>query len=39
MQGIWWGNLEESDVLEDEGVDGGTILKCIFKKWDGRCLE
>jgi hypothetical protein len=33
--GFWWGDLREGDHLEDLGVDGMIILKCIFKKWDG----
>ena len=33
--GFWWGNLRERDHLEDSGVDGRTILRWIFGKWDG----
>jgi hypothetical protein len=30
---IWWGNLSDRDRLEDPGVDGRIILRCIFRKW------
>ena len=30
-----WGELSEGVHLEDLGVDGRTILKWIFERWDG----
>jgi hypothetical protein len=33
--GFWWSDLREGDHLGDPGVDGRTIFKWIFKKWDG----
>ena len=32
--GFWWGNLRERDHLDDPGVDGSTILRWIFTKWE-----
>jgi len=29
------GGVRERDHLADLGVDGRTIIKWIFKKWDG----
>jgi hypothetical protein len=31
----WWGDLRDTDHLEDLDVDGRIILKWILKKWDG----
>ena len=33
--GFWWGNLREREHLEDPGLSGSIILKCIFKAWNG----
>jgi len=33
--GLWWGNERERDHLVDPGVDVRTILRWIFRKWDG----
>jgi hypothetical protein len=30
--GFWWGDVRESENLEELGVDGRMILKWIFKK-------
>jgi hypothetical protein len=32
---FWLGYLRERDHLEDLRVDGRTLLRWIFKKWDG----
>jgi hypothetical protein len=29
---VWWGDMRETDHLEDQGVNGNIILKLIFKK-------
>jgi hypothetical protein len=33
--GFPWGNLRESDHLEEPGVDGNIILRWIFEKLNG----
>jgi len=33
--GFWWGNLREIDHWGDPDVDGGIILRRIFRKWEG----
>jgi hypothetical protein len=34
--GFRWGNLKERDHMKHLGIDGRTIRKWIFQKWDGR---
>jgi len=34
--GFGWGNLRESDHLEDQDVDGRVILRWILRKGDVR---
>jgi hypothetical protein len=31
-EGMWCGNLEERDLLEDLGAERRIILKCFFRK-------
>jgi hypothetical protein len=31
---FWWGNLRKRGHCGDPGVDGGIILRWIFRKWD-----
>jgi hypothetical protein len=33
---FWWGELREGEYLEHLGIDGRTIIKWSFKKWDGK---
>jgi hypothetical protein len=33
---VLWGDLTDRDHLEYLNKDGKTVLKWIFKKWDGK---
>jgi hypothetical protein len=37
--GFLWGNLNETDHLEDLGVDRRIILRYIFRKRDGDWID
>jgi hypothetical protein len=37
--GFWWGHLNERDHLEDSGVDRGIILRRVFGKYVGGCMD
>jgi len=32
---VLWEHLREREHLEDPDIDGRTILKWTFRKWDG----
>jgi len=32
---VWWRNLKVRRHLDDKGVEGKIILKCMLKDWDG----
>ena len=32
---FWRGDLREGDHLEDPGINGRLILRCILRKWVG----
>jgi len=32
--GVLWGNQREREHLEDPGLDGRIILRCIFRNWN-----
>jgi len=32
--GFWWGKLKARDHLGGPDIDGRTILRRIFRKWD-----
>ena len=34
VYGFWWGNLKERNHLEDPGLCGRIILRCVFRKWN-----
>jgi hypothetical protein len=36
---VWWGNLNETDHLEELGVDEKIILKCILNVMEGHGLD
>jgi len=35
--GVWLGNMQETDHVEDLGIDGRVVLKWVLKKYMGGC--
>ena len=36
---LWWRKHEGRKTLEELGFDGSVIIKRIFSKWCGGCLD
>jgi hypothetical protein len=32
--GFWWRNMKERGQLEDLGMEGRIIIKCLLGRWD-----
>jgi hypothetical protein len=35
-KGFWWENLRKGNHLEEQGIEGRTMLKWTFEKWNVR---
>jgi hypothetical protein len=35
--GVWLGNVQERDHVEEIGIDGRVVLKWVLKKYMGGC--
>jgi hypothetical protein len=35
-RGFWWENMKERGHVEDLGIDGRILLKCMLRKHDAK---